>query len=128
LDVEKTVNYWIDGSEYDLETAKSLIKEKRYPHALFFGHLAIEKLLKALVVKITKGHAPHTHSLIMLAKKTEIKISAQLMDSLAEITEFNMEARYPVESRDFYKKCTKEFTDNKFEEIRKAYRWFKKKL
>jgi len=52
FDIEKTVEYWLEGAVYDRKTGKSLLKSKRFPYALFFGHLAIEKLLKAIVVKI----------------------------------------------------------------------------
>lgn len=102
LNVKKTIQYWSESAEYDFDTAKSLIKAKRFPHALFFSHLALEKLLKALVVRASKKHAPFTHSLTFLAEKTELEISEQLMDKLAEYTEFNIEARYPGERKDFY--------------------------
>jgi HEPN domain-containing protein len=51
FDVEKTISYWLESAEYDLKTADSLFITEKYPYSLFFGHLAIEKLLKALVVK-----------------------------------------------------------------------------
>lgn len=70
FDAEKAIAYWIDSATYDLETGKALLRSKRYPYALFFGHLAVEKVLKALVVKNTGDHAPYSHSLLMLAKKT----------------------------------------------------------
>lgn len=41
FDVAKTLKYWSEGAVYDLDTGKSLIKTKRYPYALFFGHLAL---------------------------------------------------------------------------------------
>lgn len=46
FDINKTVKYWLEGAVYDLETGKSLILTKRYPYALFFGHLALEKRLR----------------------------------------------------------------------------------
>lgn len=126
--VDKTVQYWLDGASYDLETGRSLIESKRYPYALFFGHLAIEKLLKAFVVKTTREHAPLTHSLILLASKLDVKIEESILDKLAEIMEFHVEARYPDERRDFYKKCTEEFAREKFGEIEDVYLWLKQKL
>lgn len=48
FDFVKTINYWSDSAAYDLETGESLLELKRYPYALFFGHLALEKILKAL--------------------------------------------------------------------------------
>jgi HEPN domain-containing protein len=51
FDVKKTVSYWVEGAEYDLGVANAMFKARKYPYALFMGHLALEKLLKALVVK-----------------------------------------------------------------------------
>jgi HEPN domain-containing protein len=51
FDIEKTVAYWLEGAEYDIGVADAMFQAGKYPYALFMGHLAIEKLLKALVVK-----------------------------------------------------------------------------
>jgi HEPN domain-containing protein len=128
FDVDKTIKYWVDCAHYDLETGKSLLVTKRFPYALFFGHLALEKILKALVVKNTKEHAPYTHSLPLLAERINVEIPESMMDQLAEYTEFHLESRYPDEKMDFYKKCTEEFSCKKFEEIENAYTWLIKKL
>ncbi len=128
FDVDKTVQYWLEGASYDLETGRSLIESKRYPYALFLGHLAIEKLLKALVVKVKKEHAPYTHSLTLLASKLDFSIPESILDKLAEFMEFHIEARYPDEKRDFYQKCTEEFTRQKFKEIEEVYQWLMKRL
>ena len=74
FDVEKTVVYWLESATYDLETAESLFQAAKYPYALFFGHLATEKLLKAPVVKQTRQHAPYTHSLPVLAQNLSTTI------------------------------------------------------
>jgi HEPN domain-containing protein len=63
FDVKKTVFYWVEGAEYDLGVANAIFKARKYPYALFMGHLALEKLLKALVVKKKMAHAPFSHSL-----------------------------------------------------------------
>lgn len=63
FDTTKTVAYCIDGAKYDLGVATAMLKARKFPYALFMGHLALEKLLKALVVKRTKKHAPFSHSL-----------------------------------------------------------------
>ncbi len=128
IDVEKTIGYWLESAAYDLETGKTLLRSKKYPYALFFGHLAVEKVLKALVVKQTGDHAPFTHSLVMLAGKSALEIPEAMVDLLAEFMEFHTEARYPDAKMDFYQKCKKEFAQEKFKEIKEVYTWLRKKL
>lgn len=89
IDTEKTVRYWLDGAIYDLETGQTLLRSKKYPYALFFGHLALEKLLKAVVVKRTGEHAPFSHSLVMLAQRGKLEMSEEMLDRLAEFMEFH---------------------------------------
>ncbi|MDW7710792.1 MAG: HEPN domain-containing protein [Deferrisomatales bacterium] len=105
-----------------------MLRTKKFPYALFFGHLALEKLLKALVVRRTGQHAPYTHSLILLARRAELDMPEALLDQLAEVMEFHTEARYPDVVKDFYKKCTSEFARAKFREIKKVYAWCQRKL
>ena len=128
FDVEKTVSYWLESAKYDLETAESLFQTRKYPYALFFGHLAMEKLLKALVVRETGEHAPYTHSLPLLASKLTLKIPEEIGRKLAGFMEFYFEARYPEEQKKFYKKCTRGFTEPHLNEIKKVFKWLKKKL
>ncbi len=128
FDATKTIKYWLDNAAYDLATGRSLLESKRFPYALFLGHLALKKTLKAFVVKATKKHAPFTHSLILLASNTGIKMPESMLDKLAEYMEFHLEARYPDENKDFYNKCTEEFAHEKFAGIEETYKWLIRKL
>jgi HEPN domain-containing protein len=128
IDFEKTISYWLEGAEYDLSVANAMFKAKKYPYALFMGHLSLEKILKALVVKQKKSHAPFTHSLPYLAEKSGIKIPDKVLIKLREFREFHIEARYPDASRLFYKKCTKAYTSKNLKEIKEVYKWIKSRL
>jgi len=97
-------------------------------YALFMGHLALEKLLKALVVKDTRKHAPYTYSLPLLVSKLTLRIPKQIKKKLASFMEFYFETRYPEEQKEFYKKCTKVFTKQNLNEMKEAFQWLKKKL
>jgi HEPN domain-containing protein len=128
FDVKKTVSYWIEGAEYDLGVASAMLKAKKYPYALFMGHLALEKLLKALVVKRTKAHAPFSHSLPYLLERSGIKMPEPIQLKLSEFMEFHLEARYPDASGTFYKKCTKKYTDARLKEVKEVFKWVKTRL
>lgn len=128
FDVEKTVQYWLEGAEYDMSVAEAMFETEKYPYVLFMGHLAVEKLLKALVVKNRREHAPYTHSLSLLAEKMGLEIPPKILKRLARFMEFHFEARYPKQQMKFYKKCTRQFTARKMEEIREVFTWLKEQL
>lgn len=71
--------------------------------------------------------APFSHSLVVLAGKTALPIPETIIDQLAEYMEFHTEARYPDARMEFYQKCTKEFAQKKFKEMKKVYVWLLKK-
>jgi len=124
----KIIEYWRKLSEYDFGTAKNLFEAKRYPYCLFFCHLAIEKILKALVVREILEHAPYTHNLVDLAKKTNLDFSEEQKTLLADLTEFNLEARYPEWKKEFYKKATKAHASAYLNETARLRLWLKKQL
>ena len=104
-----TVDYWLKSSEDDLDTAVKLMDGKKYHHALFFLHLAIEKLLKAILVKKTDEAAPPIHDLVRLSEKTSLHTSQVRILEFAEISTFNIAARYDDYKLQFYKKATSEY-------------------
>ena len=119
---KKLVKYWQETAAYDYDTMKSLVKSQRYASSLFFGHIVLEKILKALVVNETKAHAPYTHNLIRLMKTSKISLNEQEINLLNNVNDFNMEARYPEQKLEFYKLCTKKYTENYIEKINKLYK------
>ena len=128
FDINKTVSYWFDGAKYDLSVANAMLKSKKYPYALFMGHLTLEKLLKALVVKYTKAHAPFSHSLPYLAERSGVEMPEEILIKLREFMEFHFEARYPDVTRAFYKKCTSPYTAKKLREMKEVIKWIKSRL
>lgn len=125
---EKTVSYWLTSAEYDLEVSDSLFLKKKFHYSLFFGHLALEKLLKAIFVKRKKTHAPFTHSLPYLAEKAELKIDSEKLEKLAEFMEFYFEGRYPKDMQVIFEKYNYSFSKVKIDEIKEMFEWLKKIL
>ncbi len=122
------VNYWIKSAENDWKVAGHLFEKGDYPYALFFGHLTIEKLLKAIVVNKLDEAPPFTHRLNYLAEIAELIISSEQLELLEIITDFNLEARYPDEKFYFYKKCTREFTESNLKKIEEIKEWLQQQL
>lgn len=128
INYKKLISYWNDLSDYDIVTAKHMFETKRYPYCLFLCHLSVEKILKALIVAKTRKHSPYSHNLVDLAKHTEIEFSTDQKNLLADLTEFNLEARYPEWEKEFYKKATKNYTEKYFNQTVNFQKWLKKYL
>lgn len=126
--IEKVIGYWKESSDLNFATMKNLIKSRDYSWALFIGHLVIEKLLKAHYVKAQKKHAIFTHDLLRLASKCELDVSAEFEEWLDDISTFNLNARYDNYKQDFFKRCTKEFTELWIQRIEKIRSWLIQKL
>jgi HEPN domain-containing protein len=98
----KLLQYWIKSAEEDWDAYNKLRSAKKYAHALFFMHLSIEKLLKAIIVLKIGDHAPYSHSLSFLLGKSGIDGAERFADALTEMSKFNMQTRYPDEKLEFY--------------------------
>lgn len=120
------IEYWIENSIEDLESAFAIFETKRYVWCLFIGHLSIEKLLKAIILQITEiEFPPKTHNLIKLAEKANIKLTAEQEEILADITRFNIEGRYPEYKQDLSKIADFEFTKKYLSIIKETHSWLK---
>lgn len=127
-DIEKTFNHWINTSDKDSITMNHLFNSKDYHWSLFIGHIVIERLLKAAVVKRISDHAPFTHDLTKLAKLSDLLFSEEQLDWMDTISTFNMNARYDSYKETFYRKCTLEFTTEWINKIKILQAWIKEKL
>jgi len=128
LDIEKIKAYWIIEADEALDVTDHLFEKKDYSYALFFGHLAVEKILKALYVGNKREHAPPIHNLQRLANLTGISLDEDKTEKLILISSFNIEARYPDVKRSFREKCTKEFALEQICIIKEIYEWLKTKI
>ena len=123
--MKKTIDYWLEEAEEALKVADHLFEKKDYSYSLFFGHLAVEKIIKAIYVKKRNEHAPQIHNLVRLAEQAGIAFSAEQKETLIVITAFNLESRYPDEKRSFRIKCTQQYTAAELQKIRKIIKWLK---
>lgn len=125
MDTERAKNFWIIESDEALKVAWQIFDAKSYSYALFFGHLAVEKILKAIYVDKKGEQPPFTHNLVKLAEMLGIQLDQRQENALVEITRFNLESRYTDETRDFRKKCTENFTEIWMNEIEEIHKWLK---
>ena len=126
--IDKLISFWISEADEALKVADHLVEKDDFSYALFFGHLALEKMLKALCVKELREHAPPIHNLNRLAKIAGIELDKQAESDFVTVTAFNIEFRYPDFKSSFRKKCTPQFTTAQMETIKRYFTWLKSQL
>ncbi len=101
---------------------KKLYESKCYADALYYGHMILEMILKAHIVIKTKKPALKIHNLRRLYEISGMKLEIDDIKLMVKVNEFNMETRYPDEKMEFYKLCTKSYTDKFYEPIIKLHK------
>lgn len=130
MELNEKINYWIEISEYDLETAEAMFQTKRYLYVGFMCHQAIEKILKGYYFSVHQKTPPYTHNLSTLLEESGIyaEISEKQKDFIDFLTPLNIRARYPA----YKKKIIEILNEDKCKEIlietKELHQWIKKKL
>ena len=128
MNQKEIINYWVSEAEESLGVARHLFEKEDYSYSLFFGHLAIEKVIKAILAQRSKQQIPRSHNLLRLAQEADIDITDELKHTLIRITTFNLESRYPDYKKEFRRKCTEQFTAKELERVEEIFVWLKSKL
>ena len=121
---QQHIDYWVNTAEDDWGSVELLFNGKKYLQSLFWAHLVLEKLTKALWVKNHAENTPSkTHNLILLLEQSNIDLGEEKMRFLHDYNAFQLSSRYPDYLNEIYKVCTKQFTGiqlDKVKEIRKC--------
>ena len=128
--MDDNAQYWIEISDYDLDTAEAMLQSKRYLYVGFMCHQAIEKIFKALFTKLKSETAPFSHSLSYLAKKGDFyeSFSEDQKDFIDQLEPLNIEARYPSHKERLMKSLTDEKCKEILKNTKELQQWIKVKL
>jgi len=118
MNKEDHVQYWIITAAKDWEVVQDLLQSGQYIYALFFAHLALEKLLKGHWVNDNEGnYPPRTHSLVRIAEGIDQKFDEETLAFLERMNDFQLEGRYPDYQFRIYQACNKEFTEQVLDKV-----------
>ena len=90
---EEARRLWVQALE-DLETAKVLLKNKRYYASAFFSQQAAEKALKALYIETKREITVKTHNLVELLDMLGVN-DEELREAAMELNPEYVITRYP---------------------------------
>ena len=97
MDVGTKIAYWLDISQYDLDTAEATFLSARYLHTAFMCQQAVEKMLKAVFLALSCGEEPpRTHNLLYLLDLLgQDPMPEELTRTCSRLTAYYIETRYP---------------------------------
>ncbi len=125
VDIAKQIVFWKDSAKEDWAVARQLVENGHIRHGLFFAHLTLEKILKALICKHSQDLAPRLHNLSRLSEMTGIALETEYVDILAEMNAFHIEGRYP---ESLTTPPMKEEALNYITRAEKVYQWLMNQL
>lgn len=120
----------MDLALYDLETAKIMLKGKRYLYVGFMCNQVIEKIFKAYYVKTKNEQPPYTHKLIRLAEESNLykAMSEEQKDFLYLVSPLNVEARYPTQKKEIFEALSESKCKDIIGKTEEMVKWIREKL
>lgn len=128
--MNERIKYWLDLSDYDIETANAMLMSKRFLYVGFMCHQTIEKVFKAYYSKLKSDTAPHSHSLSYIAKKGGFydEFNENQKGFIDQIEPLNIEARYPSYKEGLLKSLSQEKCQEILTNTKELQEWIKLKL
>lgn len=128
--MSNNVTYWVEMSDYDLETADAMLITGRYLYVGFMCHQTIEKIFKAYWAACLEEVPLKIHSLSRLAERTKLsqELSEEQLDFIDKLEPLNIEARYPTYKERLMKSLTKDYCSILLKQTKELQQWIKNKL
>lgn len=120
---------WLERSDYDLETAVSMLESGRYLYVAFMCQQTIEKVLKAYLTSQGKT-PPFVHNLPRLAEEASLlaSMSEDFQQLLANLNPYYIKARYGEYKDSLSEVCKKEQAEQYLSQTREISQWLKQKI
>lgn len=123
--MKKETKNWLDMVDYDLMTARQMLDTDRHVYVIFMCHMAIEKILKAIVCEETNKVPPRTHDLIYLTGLGKVKLNSNLLDFIGIINNAGIVTRYPEDLAKLVSSYPKEITKEYLEKTQEVIKCIK---
>jgi len=126
---EEHIQYWTKQVSDDFDCANVLYIAKHYAQSLFWAHLALEKLAKALWIKSNEGNAPpFVHNLLRLITLTNEAFSQEQLQFFNEMNMFQIKGRYPDYAENLEDTITKDICEEYLNKTKEMIQCLQEKL
>ena len=123
--MKQTTLNWLRGTEYDVQTAESLFKARRYIYVIFMCHMAVEKLLKAVVAESSPVLPPRTHNLYRLLELGHITLAVVHEELVAKLNAMSVVTRYPEDIATLSAEVTRKVAQAYLTKTKELMQWLR---
>ncbi|MEA2041827.1 MAG: HEPN domain-containing protein [Bacteroidota bacterium] len=123
------INYWAKQVDADFESAEVLSQAGYYAQSLFWAHLTLEKLSKALWIKNNESNTPpFVHNLLKIISQTNENFTTGQLEFFNDMNIFQIKGRYPDYAESLEKTITKNICEKYLNETKKMILCIRKKM
>ncbi len=126
--MKKASTNWLLSLRYDLKTAETLLKSKRYMYVVFMCHLSLEKILKAILSEKFKELPPYTHNLNRLIELGDIELPEKYRTFIDKINLQSVPTRYPEDFKRLSKEFNRKIAEDYLKQTRGIIVWLKRNI
>ena len=107
-----------------------MLIRKRYLYVGFMCHQSIDKIFKALYVKLLNNNPPKIHSLSVIAQKADFLnlLNSNFKELINTLEPLNVEARYPSYKDKMLKSLNEQICINLITQTKDLQSWIKTQL
>lgn len=126
---EEHIRYWEKQVDADFESSEVLCTAGYYAQSLFWAHLALEKICKALWIKNNESNTPpFVHNLLRIISHTNEDFSDEQKEFLNDMNTFQIKGRYPDYTSSLEATITAEICNIYLTETEKMIKCIREKL
>lgn len=123
------IEYWAKQVADDFDCANVLYKANHFAQSLFWAHLALEKLSKALWIKTNESNTPPLfHNLLRLIVLTNESFSEDQLQFFTDMNLFQIKGRYPDYADNLEETVTKEICEDYLQKTKEMIICLQEKL
>lgn len=93
--MDEDIQPWLRYAESDMASAEALHRAGQNLNAIFHLQQAVEKTLKAAVIKVTGTFPPRIHNLQEIVEHCGLQVTPEQSQLLEDLTKSYTESRYP---------------------------------
>ena len=129
MNKQEHIHHWEKQVNEDYDCANVLFQAGHYAQSLYWAHISLEKLSKALWIKKNESNTPpFLHNLLRIISQTNEEFTEEQLQFLNDMNMFQIKGRYPDYAESLEETITKEICEEYLTKTKNLIICLRKKL